>query len=187
MTEHFTFTKTSLLGLWIAERKYFEDDRGSFGRLFCTDEFREIGLKKQIVQINHSITKKKGTVRGLHCQYPPHTELKVVSCLKGEIFDVAVDLRYGSKTFLSWHGERLSSKNKKSLIIPEGFAHGFQTLSNDCELIYMHTNYYKKVAEGGLHVQDKKIAIEWPLPIKNVSEKDKSFKFIGDEYNGVKL
>jgi len=187
MTEQFTFTKTSLPEVWIVERKYFEDDRGSFGRLFCTDEFHKIGLNKPIVQINHSITKMKGIVRGMHFQLPPHAETKIVSCMKGAVFDVAVDLRRGSKAFLSWHGEKLSAKNKKGLVIPEGFAHGFQTLSNDCELIYMHTNYYKKAAERGLHVQDKKIAIEWPLPIKNLSEKDKSFKFIGDDYSGVKL
>ena len=187
MTEQFIFTKTSLLGVWIAERKYFEDKRGLFERLFCIDEFHKIGLNKPIIQINHSLTKIKGTIRGIHFQMPPNAETKIVSCMKGTVFDVAVDLRRGSETFLSWHGEKLSADNKKSIIIPEGFAHGFQALSNDCELIYMHTNYYKKEAEGGLHVRDKKIAIEWPLPIKNLSEKDKSFKFIEDDYCGVKL
>jgi len=187
MAERFIFSKTQLPRVWIAERKYFEDDRGSFGRLFCANEFKEIGLKKQIVQINHSITKKKGTVRGLHYQHPPHADLKIVSCLNGEIFDVAVDLRYGSKTFLSWHGERLSSENKKSLVIPEGFAHGFQALSNDCEMIYLHTEFYNKESEGGFNVNDKKITIDWPLKIGNLSEKDKKLPFIGDEYMGLSI
>jgi dTDP-4-dehydrorhamnose 3,5-epimerase len=187
MSERFNFIRTKLNDVIIIEKRYAEDARGSFGRLFCANEFKEIGLKKKIVQINHSTTKEKGTVRGLHFQYPPFAELKIITCMKGEIFDVAIDIRSGSKTFLDWHGEIISAENKKSIVVPEGFAHGFQTLSNDCELIYLHTNYYKKTAEGGLHVRDKKIGIEWLLPIKNLSEKDQSFKFIEDDYSGVKL
>jgi dTDP-4-dehydrorhamnose 3,5-epimerase len=180
MYEHFTFIKTSLPGVWVAERKYFEDERGTFGRLFCKEEFQKIGFNKQIIQMNHSVTKIKGTVRGLHFQYKPFEEIKIITCLRGQVFDVAVDLRKKSETFLKWHGEILSEQNRKSLILPEGVAHGFQTLCDECELIYMHTNCYVKEAEGGLNVKDPKLLIEWPLQIKNLSEKDKNFKFIGE-------
>jgi dTDP-4-dehydrorhamnose 3,5-epimerase len=187
MSDSFTFTATPLSGVLVTERKYFRDNRGAFSRLFCAKEFHEIGLKKQIVQINHSITKKRGTVRGMHFQQPPNAETKIVSCLKGEVFDVAVDLRYGSKTFLSWHGERLSAKNKKSLIVPEGFAHGFQALTDDCELIYLHTEFYDQEVEDGFNVKDKHIAIDWPLPLGESSERDKNLLFITDDYRGILL
>jgi len=187
MTERFKFTQTSISGVWVVERSSFEDERGSFARMFCTEEFRKIGLKKPIVQINHSITKKKGTVRGMHFQLPPHAETKIVSCLKGAAFDVAVDLRCGSKTFLSWHGEKLSAKNMKSLIIPKGIAHGFQTLTNNCEFIYFVTEPYVPEAVRGINARDKRIGIKWPLEITCLSEKDKKNMSINDDYNGVSL
>lgn len=187
MSERLIFMQTPLSGVWIAKRKILEDNRGAFSRLFCADEFREIGLDKPIVQINHSITKIKGAVRGLHFQYPPHAETKIVSCLKGEIFDVAVDLRQGSETFLSWHGERLSAKNQKSIIIPEGFAHGFQILEDECELLYFHTAFYSKEKESAIHYADPKIGISWPLPVTNISEKDKTYPFIENNFKGIVL
>jgi dTDP-4-dehydrorhamnose 3,5-epimerase len=187
MTERFKFTQTPVSGVWVVERTGFEDERGSFTRMFCTKEFYNIGLKKRIVQINHSMTKKKGTVRGMHFQLAPHAETKIVSCLKGAVFDVAVDLRSGSKTFLSWHGEKLSAKNKKSLIIPEGFAHGFQTLTNNCEVIYFVTEPYAHESERGINAKDKRIRIQWPLEITYLSEKDKKNMFINDDYDGVLL
>jgi len=187
MTERFIFQKTSLPGVWLSERKYFEDDRGAFGRLFCKEEFQKIGLEKPIVQVNHSITKMKGTVRGMHMQLPPYAETKIVSCLKGAVFDVVVDMRHGAKTFLSWHGEKLSEKNRKSLIVPEGFAHGFQALTNNCEIIYFVTELYTPNAEQGINVQDKRIGIKWPLEITCLSEKDKKNMIINDDYEGVLL
>jgi dTDP-4-dehydrorhamnose 3,5-epimerase len=185
MSGRFSFTQTSLSGLWVAQREVFEDSRGVFSKLFCADEFQKVGIDKPITQINHSITRLKGTVRGLHFQHPPHVETKIVSCLKGEIFDVAVDLRNGSKTFLSWQGERLSAKNQRSLIIPEGFAHGFQALTSDCELVYLHTGFYVPEADGGLNVEDKRIGIAWPLPISGLSERDKTHAFVSDDYDGI--
>jgi len=185
MSKKFEFKETEIYGLWVAERKPFEDERGSFSRMFCAEEFHEIGLNKPIVQINHSMTKIKGTVRGMHMQLPPHAEAKIVSCPKGSVFDVAVDLRRGSKTFLSWHGELLSPENKKMVIVPEGFAHGFQALTSDCEFIYFVTEPYTPTAERGINAQDKRIGINWPLEITCLSEKDKKNMFISDDYEGV--
>jgi len=187
MNKRFNFTQTSLQGLFIAERKAFGDSRGSFTRLFCAKEFNEIGLDRSIVQINHSITRIKGTVRGLHFQNPPHAEAKIISCLKGEVFDVAVDLRRGSNTFLSWHAEKISAENQKSIIIPEGFAHGFQALADDCELFYLHTRFYAPEVEEGFNVQDKRIGINWPLPIIGLSDRDKSYAPLKDNYCGILL
>ena len=187
MIKRFSFSSTPISGLWIAERNALKDSRGSFSRLFCADEFSILGLNKSIIQINHSINKKKGTVRGLHYQYPPHSETKIVMCMKGEIFDVAVDLRYGSETFLIWHGEILSAVNQKSMIIPEGFAHGFQTLADDCELIYLHTGRYIPESEGGLHVLDPRIRITWPLPIDSMSDRDMHHPFLNLGFSGIRL
>lgn len=164
-----------------------EDNRGFFSRFFCAEEFATLGLAAPIVQINHTVTLKKGAVRGMHFQYPPHAETKIVSCLNGIIFDVAVDLRRGSKTFLKWHGEILSSENRKSLFIPEGFAHGFQTLSENCELIYLHTAPYTVDTEGALNAVDPSLGIDWPLPISEMSGRDKLHPFIGSDFKGVAL
>ena len=140
---------------------------------------------KGIVQINHTLTVMRGTVRGLHFQYPPHAEIKIVSCLRGEVFDVAVDLRQGSPTFLQWHGEILSASNHRTLLIPEGFAHGFQTLSDDCELLYFHTAAYQPSAEGGLNAQDPKLNIFWPETVVELSSRDAGQPLVNEEFVGV--
>ena len=184
-TARFDFLSPPISGLAVIQRKPIEDGRGFFCRFYCAEEFREAGLRKPIVQINHTFTRKKGTVRGLHFQYPPHAEAKIVNCLKGEIFDVAVDIRQGSPTFLCWHAEILSAANQKSLLIPEGFAHGFQTLTEDCELIYLHTAAYTAGAEGGLNVRDPRLAITWPLDIAELSNRDQSYSCVGDEFEGI--
>ena len=144
----FDFIPTPLTGLMLVQRKAIEDHRGFLSRFYCAEEFRAAGIDKPVAQINHTLTRQRGAVRGLHFQHPPHAETKVVSCLKGEILDVAVDLRRDSPTFLHWHGEILSAANRKSLLIPEGYAHGFQTLAEDCELIYLHTSPYHPESEG---------------------------------------
>jgi dTDP-4-dehydrorhamnose 3,5-epimerase len=123
-------------------------------------------------------------VRGLHFQYPPCEETKVVSCIQGSIFDVAVDIRRSSPTFLHWHAEVLSSDNMKSLLIPEGFAHGFQTLSEDCILIYLHTAFYAPEAEGGMNVKDPRLSISWPLPISGLSVRDSNCPYIDYSFEG---
>lgn len=163
-----------LNGLYLLETEPFKDHRGQFARLFCARELAEIGLDKPIAQINHSLTRTKGTIRGMHFQLPPHAEIKIVRCLRGACFDVAVDLREDSPTYLRWHGERLTDKNNRALLIPEGFAHGFQTLEPDTELLYFHTEFYTPDCEGGVRYDDPAIGIKWPLPVCDVSERDKN-------------
>lgn len=181
----FEYWPTPLSGLTVIQRAPVSDSRGFFARLFCHDEFGKIGLAKPIVQINHSLTAKRGTVRGMHFQHPPHTETKIVTCLRGEIFDVAVDLRAGSPTFLRWHGEILSTANGHSLLIPEGFAQGFQTLTEDCELLYLHSESYAPQSEGGLHPRDPRIGVQWPLPIAELSPRDEHHPLLTDDFIGI--
>ena len=183
----FDFISTPLSGLTLVQRKAIEDHRGFLSRFYCAEEFRAAGITKPIAQINHTLTRKKGAVRGLHFQHPPYAEVKLVSCLHGEIFDVAVDLRRGSPTFLHSHGEILSVTNRKSLLIPEGYAHGFQALTEDCELIYLHTATYHPEAEGALNVADPKLDIAWPLPIDDLSERDRNHPFIKSDFRGIVL
>ena len=128
--------------------------------------------------------RRRGTVRGLHFQRPPHAEDKYVSCLRGEVYDVAVDLRRGSATFLRWHAEKLSAANRRSLLVPRGFAHGFQALTDDCELIYLHTHRHVPASEGALNVRDPALAIDWPLPIVELSERDASHPFVDPAFAG---
>lgn len=183
----FAFHATPLSGLVVVERMPIEDDRGFFCRFYCSEEFHEAALRKPIVQINHTLTRKRGSIRGLHFQHPPHAETKIVSCLQGEIFDVAVDLRKGSPTFLRWHGEKLSGSNRKSLLVPEGFAHGFQTLTGDCELLYLHTAAYARDAEGGLDALDPRLAIDWPLGIAELSDRDRAHPRLAADFDGIAL
>lgn len=183
----FDFIQTALPSLRVVQRKVIEDHRGFLSRFYCADDFQEAGVCKSISQINHTFTVKIGAVRGLHFQYSPHAEIKMVSCIKGEIYDVAVDLRRDSPTFLQWHGEILSATNRKSLLIPEGFAHGFQALTGDCELIYLHTEAYHPEAEGGLNVADPRINIIWPLPVNDLSERDRNHPLINSDFQGVVL
>ena len=181
----FDFLPTPLSGLTVVQRKHIEDNRGFFCRFYCAEEFREAGLKKPIAQINHTFTREKGTVRGLHFQYPPHAEAKIVSCLRGEIFDVAVDIRRDSPTFLQWFGTSLSEENKKSLFVPEGFAHGFQSLTENSEILYLVTAHYNPQKEDALNVQDPIIGIQWPLDITELSDKDTAIAYITQDYNGI--
>jgi dTDP-4-dehydrorhamnose 3,5-epimerase len=185
MTTRFDVLTTPIVGLLVLQRKPIVDSRGYLERLFCQEELQEIIAGKKVEQINHSFTKIRGTVRGIHFQYPPYTETKIVSCVRGAVFDLAVDLRYNSPTFLSWHSETLSSDNYKTLLIPEGFAHGFQTLTDDCEMLYFHTAAYCSEAEGGLNPQDPRLAIQWPLPIADLSARDARQQFLTDNFSGL--
>lgn len=183
----FEFHDTFLPGLKRVQRKPIEDARGFFARFYCADEFGLAGMKKPIAQINHTLTRRKGAVRGLHFQHPPHAEIKLVSCLAGAVFDVAVDVRAGSATFLRWHGEILSAENRHSLLIPEGYAHGFQALTDDCEMLYLHTATFHPEADGALNIDDPALAIQWPLPAVDVSERDRSHPFIDTHFAGIRL
>jgi dTDP-4-dehydrorhamnose 3,5-epimerase len=181
----FDFIRMPIPGLTLVQRKTMEDHRGFFSRFYCAEEFREAGFIKPIMQINQCYSRNRGAVRGLHFQYPPHAECKIVSCVQGEIYDVAVDVRQGSPTFLHWHGERLSAANRRSMIVPEGFAHGFQALSEDCELIYLSTSPYVQTAEDALNVTDPRLCINWPLPVIDLSGRDANQPFVTPDFKGV--
>jgi len=174
MSQHFKFLKSKIEGLYSIERSLIEDERGFFSRLFCEEEFKKIGFSQPIRQMNNSFTKKKGSVRGMHFQNLPFQETKIVRCIKGEVYDVAVDIRKNSPTFLQWHSEILTADKGNSLFISEGFAHGFQTLTNNCELLYMHSNFYSQEAEGALNAFDPKINISWPLEVTEISDRDRN-------------
>ena len=181
------FTPLSLSQAYLVEPTIHVDDRGAFYRYFCKEEFREIGHTGEWVQLNHSFTKEPGTIRGMHYQLPPHTEIKLVRCISGKVFDVIIDVREGSPTFLNWFGTELAAANRKMLYIPQGFAHGFQTLTDDCELIYHHSAYYTKGFEGGIRFDDPLINIHWPLPARNVSERDRDHPLLTTGFTGIKL
>jgi dTDP-4-dehydrorhamnose 3,5-epimerase len=187
MIRRFIFKECSLSGLYTIRRIPIEDSRGFFARFFCAEEFKDIGLDQSIAQINHTLTVQKGTIRGLHYQHPPHCEIKIVNCLRGHVFDVVVDIRQDSPTFLKWHGEVLSEKNMKGLYIPQGFAHGFQALSKNCVLLYLHSSIYTASDEGGLNVIDPVLDISWPLPFADCSFRDKNIPMIDNSFLGVAL
>ena len=185
MSDRFDVQETSLPDLRILQRKPLGDHRGYLERMYCSESLLTLISGKPIVQINHTVTTGCGTVRGLHFQRPPHAEIKFVSCLRGEIFDVAVDLRPQSKGFLRWHAERLSADNHKTLVIPEGFAHGFQALADECELLYFHTAAHRPEAEAGLNAQDPRLAIRWPLAVSGLSARDASHPLLDKAFAGV--
>lgn len=170
---------TALADLVVIERTRIEDERGFFSRFFCREDLVEFGHDGVIAQINHTRTRLRGAVRGMHFQHAPHGETKFVSCLAGSVFDVAVDLRPGSPTYLNWHGEVLGAENGRSLMIPPGFAHGFQTLEDDCELIYLHDVPHAPGSEGGVSPLDPRLAIAWPLEVTQMSDRDRAFPPLG--------
>ena len=179
------FTETSLKGSYVIDLELFTDERGWFARTFCKNEFAQIGHNKDWVQFNHSFTTEQGTIRGMHYQLPPFTEIKQVRCIAGAVYDVIVDLRKDSATFLHWIGIELSADNKKMIYIPEGFAHGFQTLTPNCELIYHHSQFYKPGVEGGIKYNDPAVQIEWPLPVTNISARDNQHPLLDANFKGI--
>lgn len=183
----FTILDTPIADLKIVERQQLGDSRGFLSRLFCAEELTAAGWHKPIAQINQTLTQKQGTIRGMHFQRPPYAEMKLVTCLRGAIWDVVVDLRTGSPTFLQWHAEELSAANHRALLIPEGFAHGFQALSDDCELIYLHSRAYTPAAEAGLNPKDPMLSITWPLAITELSARDAQHPMLDHQFKGVTL
>lgn len=179
------FSPTPLQGSYEIFPEPRMDNRGWFARFYCKEEFALIGHTEEWVQMNHSFTKVKGTIRGLHFQHPPFGEIKFLRCISGSVFDVIVDLRKNSGTFLNWYGTELSSENKKMLYIPEGFAHGFQTLSNDCELLYHHSRTYQPKAEAGIRYNDQLVNIDWPLPVTEISERDAAHPLLTTSFKGL--
>jgi len=176
---------TALAGVFVVETQAFQDSRGAFSRLFCERELAEALGGRHIEQINHSRSTKVGAVRGLHFQRQPHAEMKMVRCLKGRVWDIAVDLRKGSPTFLQWHAQELSAANALMLVIPEGCAHGFQVLEPDSELLYLHTASYTPSAEGGLRFDDPALNISWPLPVADLSERDQEHPLINKNFQSI--
>ncbi|MSR05525.1 MAG: dTDP-4-keto-6-deoxy-D-glucose epimerase [Gemmatimonadetes bacterium] len=179
----FVITDTLLTGLKVVQRQAIGDHRGFLSRVFGAEDLASAGWVKPIAQINHTYTQRKGTVRGLHFQRDPHADMKLVSCVRGAIWDVAVDLRPGSPGYLQWHAEELSAENGRALLIPEGFAHGFQTLTDDCDLVYLHSAAYAPGAEGGVSPSDPRLAIPWPLPIADLSARDRSHPPVRDDWS----
>lgn len=184
--KRFDITDLPLAGLKLVQRHPRGDARGSLTRMFCAAELQPV-WPGPIIQINHTWTAKRGTVRGLHYQHPPHCEKKIVACLRGEVWDVAVDLRAGSPTFLHWHAEVLSAANNRALLIPEGFAHGFQTLTQEVEMLYFHSSPHVGTSEGGLHPLDPKLGIHWPLGVSMLSERDASHPLLPSGFKGITI
>lgn len=178
---------TAIQDLVVIQRQPSRDSRGLFERMFCQRSMQPLLNGRVIKQVNRTSSVRRGTLRGMHFQYPPHAEVKLVSCIKGEVFDVAVDLRNGSDTFLEWHGELLSDKNGRTMVIPEGFAHGFQTLNENCEMLYFHTAEHCAEAEGALNALDPRLAIAWPEGISTRSERDTNHPLLSDDFIGIKL
>jgi len=173
---------------FLVDTQPHKDNRGVFARFFCEKELKMILGNRRIVNVNYSKTLFKGSIRGLHFQYPDKAEMKFVRCIEGKVYDVFVDIRKDSSTFLMWHAEELSEDNMKMLIIPEGFAHGFQTLTDNCRMIYLHTEYYSPDHESGLNPLDPMINIKWPLEIKEISTRDRKFPYISCiKFEGIKL
>ena len=178
---------TRLPDVVVVETTQSVDHRGVFARLYCARELDAVTGDHPIVQINHSRTTKVGAVRGMHFQRPPHAEMKLVRCLKGRVWDVAVDLRTDSPTFLQWHAEELSPTNARMLVIPEGCAHGFQALEPDSELLYLHTAFYSSEAEGGVSYSDPRFGITWPLPVVDLSQRDMGYSNIAADFSGMTI
>lgn len=181
------FSETPLKGAFVVETQLFRDKRGIFARFFCQNDLKEIHKHESIEQINYSLTARKGTIRGMHFQYPPKSEIRMVRCPAGSVFDAIVDLRQGSPTFLHWHGEIISADNMKMMYIPKGFAHGFQTLEENCALLYLHSGFYSPSHEGGLRYNDPILGIRWPLAVTQISDRDQKHPLITPDFPGIIL
>jgi dTDP-4-dehydrorhamnose 3,5-epimerase len=170
------FNPTPLQGAYTIDLEKREDDRGFFARLFCVNEYDQHGLDRNIVQINNSLSKDKGTLRGIHYQLAPKAETKIVRCIKGSLYDVIVDLRPDSLTFLKWFGAELSAENRTMMFVPKGFGHAFITLEENTEAFYMVTEFYAPEHERGIRWNDPKINIQWPIEPVVISDKDQNHR-----------
>lgn len=186
-TSRFACTPLAIPGVVAVQRQRIGDARGSLSRLFCAEELAAAGWTWPVAQINHTHTARAGTVRGMHYQRPPHAEAKLVTCLRGRVWDVAVDLRTGSPTFLHWCARELSAENLTALLIPPGCAHGFQALTDDVELLYLHSAAYAPEAEGGLRPTDPQLGIAWPLPVAGLSARDAGHALLDEYFSGLDI
>jgi dTDP-4-dehydrorhamnose 3,5-epimerase len=176
LRDYVIFTETKLKGAFIIDPERLEDDRGSFVRIFCQREFADLGLKPTIVQASIATNRRKGTLRGMHFQYPPVAETKIVRCTRGAILDIIVDLRPESPTYLEHIALELNAENMRSLYVPERFAHGYQVLQDNTDASYQMSEHYTPCAEGGLLYNDPMIGLYWPLPVTAISARDRSFQ-----------
>lgn len=174
------FDRLGLGDTTVVRQQKFGDHRGFFARMFCADEFAQAGLANNWLQINNSLTGQRGTVRGMHFQRAPSAEVKLVRCIKGAIFDVAVDVRKGSPTFGQWRGIELTADSRDMLYVPQGFAHGFQALTDDAEIIYFNTAFYAPEIEGGVHHADPDVGVSWPLAVAATSDRDEALPSLKD-------
>ena len=179
------FVETPLRGAFVIEIEKYEDERGFFARSWCAREFAAKGLDHHLVQCNVSFNKRKGTLRGLHYQFPPHAEAKLVRCTKGSLFDVIVDLRKDSLTFLKWFGVELTATNHRMLYIPKLFAHGFQTLEDETEIFYQMSQFYEPAAAEGLRWNDPRLGINWPNEDRTMSQKDQAYPNLEISFVGL--
>ena len=187
MMKRFEDLDTPIKNLLALKTSRVQDDRGYLSRLYCSEEMKNIGWTSPLVQINFTKTVSKGTIRGFHFQNPPYAEYKYVRCIRGAVYDVALDLRSGSKTFLKTYAEILSEDNDLSFLIPPGVAHGFQSLTDNAELLYLHTQLYKPEYDDGVNPLDPRISVDWPEEITNISDKDSKREFLLNAYEGVQL
>jgi len=179
--------KTPISQVEVIQGSSFQDARGAFSRFFCEQELAAVIGERRIVQINHSRTSTVGAIRGLHYQHAPHAEMKLVRCIKGRVWDVAVDLRRGSQTFLQWHAVELSPENGCVLAVPEGCAHGFQVLEAESEMLYLHTAFYMPESEGGIVYNDPSVNIAWPLPVTDLSDGDHRRQSLPIDFSGISV
>lgn len=169
------FVETPLAGCYVIEQDRIQDHRGYFARVWCQRELEEHGLKAEILQANVGFSRQRGTLRGLHYQHSPHAEVKIVHCTRGAMFDVAVDLRPASPTFMRWYGIELTAENGKMLYVPEGFAQGYLTLVDDTEMTYQTSRFFDREAATGVRYNDPKLGIAWPADVRVISEQDKKW------------
>jgi dTDP-4-dehydrorhamnose 3,5-epimerase len=179
------FNPTPLEGAYVIALEKSGDDRGFFARFYCENEFNDAGLETHFVQINNSLTARKGTLRGMHYQLPPAAEVKIVRCIKGALFDVIVDLRPDSATYKRWYGAELTADNRRMMYVPRGFAHGFVTLEDDTEALYLVSAFYSPENERGLKYNDPNINIAWPISPVEISEKDRNWPDLTADFHGI--
>ena len=185
MSRNFQVLPTSLPGPILLKRWKHEDTRGVFSRIYCKEQLKENEITMDISQINFSYTANPGAVRGMHFQKAPSADAKVVTCIRGKVWDVVIDIRKRSPSLLKWHGQILSASECSSLFIPEGFAHGFQTLSADCEMVYLHSESHSAECEGGIRFDDPRVAIQWPLEVSDLSARDRSHPVVSQAFLGI--
>ena len=185
MTARFEVLDTPLSGLKVLRRKRLGDARGYLTRLFDAEELAVIGWPGGVAQVNETGTATSGTVRGFHYQRPPFAEAKLITVTQGAVLDIAIDIRKGSPTFLKHHAVELTAESALSYLLPEGFAHGYQALTDEVRMVYVHSAPYRAEAEAGLNVADPRLAITWPLPLENLSPRDQGFPMLSGTFEGV--